>query len=150
MDNEQRKKIIRELDDLTYQAEALKKEFWHLSESLYQDKSPEGRSVYGLSQVVSQAVAKITEANNDLKKLGADWIKQCVIEWYRFHVEIEPNADDIPDPEIESVAFKGRRQSDDISDQWEIIYTCVTEGRQRMIAYSDGANDFQIYSSDPA
>jgi hypothetical protein len=155
MDLEKRKAIIATLDDLLKQAEALKKEYWYLSESLYSiyKQSPEAEKIYGLSSFASALVSHTREAAAAIKSNaeGEQYVKDSVTGWYRaLHFDmsdplIDLSEDEIDDPVYEAVRFIG---SGDTPDRWEVIMLTATHGRERIIVYSDGASWQQVYNAE--
>jgi hypothetical protein len=143
-----RREIVSALSASLARADKLKQELDTLVEQhqLYQDKS-------GLAtvcvQVVNEAykfVRHLREANDALKRAGAEHIKSYVTGWYRdLHFDMDPLVEiaeeDITDPDFESITYDG-------DDQWTVIMTTKTHGRERIVVYSDTASWDEIYAAD--
>jgi hypothetical protein len=144
MDEQQRRDIIPELDQLIDRANELKTSYHYLIEHhrLYVDKGVESQQVQAACNALYKVAREMQAASDALKKAGIDYIKGYAATWYGWHVEEEPDAADLPDPDIESVTYQG-------DDRWEVIMSTVTDGRARMIIQSNAATWDQVYSFDP-
>lgn len=141
MDGKKRAEVISGLSDLTDKAREIEKEIDYLlsRHDLHQDKTLAQYPIWSNAGKLSASLQKATDA---LKSEGVEYVKACITEWYRFHIELD-DVEEPADPTFESVVFKG-------DNTWEIIMTTPTDGRQKAILHSDGASWDQVYSVDPA
>ena len=143
MEENVRKEVIPELDQLTTRASELKKELDYLlgRHNLYKDE--------GLASALNAAgklESTLHKASDALKRNGADWIREYITGWYRdmhydMHPVVEMPEEDITDPVYESITYKG-------DNTWEIIMTTPTHGRERVVVHSDTATWEEVYSAD--
>ena len=143
MEENGRKEVIPELDQLTARARELQKELDYLlgRHNLYKDEA----LVSALS-AAGKLVNTLCSASDALKRNGADWIREYITDWYRdlhydMHPVVEIPEENITDPVYESITYTGE-------NTWEIIMTTPTHGRERLVVHSDTATWEQVYSAD--
>ncbi len=140
MDNETRKALIPELDSIIRQAEEVNKEFGYVIERhrLYGDPT-----ILPASQAAYAFIRETRKASDALKQSpqGIAYIQGVMTVWYHFHVELD--VEKPANPDFESVTYKG-------NNEWEIIMTTPTDGREKAVVHSDAASWDQVYSVDPA
>lgn len=139
MNNEQRQAVIAELDELVPQARAIAVALDHLMsrQSLYQDAN-----LCQVSAGASRLIGTLMEVNDALKRAGTAYIQACVIDWYRFRVELDVPEKEVVDPTIEALTYDGR-------DTWTVRITTPTHGRERVVLHSDGTSWSEVYSAHP-
>jgi hypothetical protein len=143
MEENVRKEVIPELDQLRARASELQKELDYLlgRHNLYKDEE--------LASALSTAgklVSTLRGASDALKGNGADWIREYITGWYRdmhydIHPVVEMPEEDITDPVYKSITYKGE-------NTWEIIMITPTHGRERVVVHSDTATWEEVYSAD--
>jgi hypothetical protein len=144
LNDKQRKELIPSLDEFFAKADDLRKEIQYLLDSngLYKDPIliPVSNASFDLARTVQ-------EASDKLKGAGTQWVKSYVIAWYRaIHYDIDPTfviaEEDIKDPEILSVKYKGH-------NRWEVLMSSLTHGKELVLIDSDTSSWEQIYHVIP-
>ncbi len=135
MKEEQRKELIPEVDQLASKAKELRTELGYLLDRhrLYKDES-----LVLASNNAYKLVASLQAASDALKRANAHRLQAYLTDWYHFRLDED---DGIPDPVFESITYKG-------NDEWEIIMTTTTHGRERVVVHSNAATWEQVYSTD--
>lgn len=140
MNDEQRRAILPELDRLTRETEKIKNE---LDYSLSEHKINEP-AMKLLAETAHTMYRRLYSAAETLRRESVATVQDYVTGWYHaLHVEV--HEDYLPDPVYESCTYDG---SGFVDDQWTVIMTTVTHGREKVIVQSDGVSYFQVYSAE--
>ena len=143
MEENVRKEVIPELDQLTARASELKKELDYLLDRHNLNKDEGLASAFNAA---GKLESTLRSASDVFKRNGADWIQDYITSWYRnlhydMHPVVEIPEEDITDPVYESITYQGE-------NTWEIIMTTLTHGRERVIVHSDTATWDEVYSAE--
>lgn len=149
MDEEQRKNAIPVLDECLDNVREIKSTLSNMYErhQLWQDKtSPAAEKVSNAVNGAFLLAKRLREASDALKELGCEYVRACIVSWYRgMHWDIHPRRElpeeEITNPIIEEVTYQG-------NNVFVIRMTTTTHGTERVTVHSNGVNYCDIYSVD--
>jgi uncharacterized protein YacL (UPF0231 family) len=139
MREDQRTDVIPQLDSIALRADKLREEIDSIinSHQLYKDESLAPASLASY-----QFVRALKNASDTLKRANTGQIESYVTSWHLFRVDDEQGEDVNNVPQFESISYQG-------SDDWVVIMTTATHGRERLVVNGDTVTWTQVYSADP-
>ena len=146
MNDEQRRAILPELDNLTTDARELVRKLEKLiaEHSLHEaDNEP---SILASAYRANELWQDLKNASEAIRLLCVGDVLDYVTAWYRTsHYDISAllviAEKDLTDPVYELCTYDG-------DDHWSVIMKTLTHGRERVVVLSDGVDFIGVYSSE--